>query len=186
MIDVTSYSLGRPFPDERYISSQDSVVSRITPHSFDVIVTVDNLMFEERKAMVCDKFHISIFVHKQIPHIVLDFGVYKCNVSINIQKINSVNKQDWVYDEETTVTLYLLEPVTGNIINIRMLNFPLMTELKYLLRLQLPLTKETIDSRAKEAEHLYSIQEMEEYSIFYGEVPESGIEIEFPDEDYLF
>lgn len=186
MIDVTSYSLGRPFPDEKYISSQDCVVPRITPQSFDVIVTLDDLTFEERKAIASDKFHVSIFVHKQIPHIVFDFGVYKCNVSINIQKIHSVNKQDWVCDEETTVTLYLLEPDTGNIINFRMLNFPLMTELKYLLRLQLPLTKETIDSRAKEAEHIYSIQEMEEYSIFYGEVPESGIEIEFPDEDYLF
>lgn len=186
MIDVTSYSLGRPFPDERYISLQDSVVSRITPHSFDVIVTLDNLTFEERKAMVCGKFHVSIFVHKQIPHIVLDFGGYKCNVSINIQKINSVDKQDWVYDEETTVTLYLLEPVTGNIINFRMLNFPLMTELRYLLRLQLPLTKEAIDVRTKEAEQLYSIQEMENYSLFYDEVPESGIIIDTVEEEYLF
>lgn len=67
-----------------------------------------------------------------------------------------------------------------------MLNFPLMTELKYLLRLQLPLTKETIDSRAKEAEQLYSIQDMENYSIFYGELPESLIQIETHEEDYLF
>lgn len=186
MIDIISYSLGHPFPDERYISSEDRVAPRITPHSFDVIVTLDNLTDEERKALVCDKFHVSIFVHKQIPHIIFDFGVYKFNVSINIQKINSVNKQDWVYDEETAVTLYLLEPVTGNIINFRMLNFPLIQELKYLLRLQLPLTKETIDSRAKEAEQLYSIQDMENYSIFYGEVPESGITINSPEEEYIF
>ena len=101
MIDITSYSLGRPFPDERYISSQDSVVARITPHSFDVIVTLDNLTFEERKAMVSDKFYVSIFVHKQIPHVVFDFGVYKCNVTINIQKINSVNQQDWSMTRKT-------------------------------------------------------------------------------------
>lgn len=186
MIDITSYSLGRPFPEERYISSQDSVVARITPHSFDVIVTLDNLTFEERKAIVSDKFYVSIFVHKQIPHVVFDFGVYKCNVSINIQKINSVNQQDWAYDKENTVTLYLLESCTGNIINFRMIKFPLMTELKYLFRLQFSLTKETIDSRAKEAEQLYSVQEMENYSLFYGEVPESGIKIETTEEEYLF
>lgn len=186
MIDITSYSLGRPFPEERYISSQDSVVARITPHSFDVIVTLDNLTFEERKAIVSDKFYVSIFVHKQIPHVVFDFGVYKCNVSINIQKINSVNQQDWAYDKENTVTLYLLEHCTGNIINFRMIKFPLMTELKYLFRLQFSLTKETIDSRAKEAEQLYSVQEMENYSLFYGEVPESGIKIETTEEEYLF
>lgn len=186
MIDITTYSLGEPFPDERYISSEDCVVPRITPHSFDVIVTLDNLTFEERKAMVCNKFYVSIFVHKQIPHIIFDFGIYKFNVSINIQKINSVSKQDWVYNEDTVVTLYLLEPVSGNIINLRMINFPLMTELKFLLRLQLPLAKETIDLRAKEAEQLYSVQEMENYSLFFGEVPESGIKIDEQEEEYIF
>ncbi len=67
-----------------------------------------------------------------------------------------------------------------------MIKFPLMTELKYLFRLQFSLTKETIDSRAKEAEQLYSVQEMENYSLFYGEVPESGIKIETTEEEYLF
>lgn len=186
MIDINSYSIGQPYPDQRYISSEYRVVTRITPHSFDVIVTLNNLTFEERKAIVCDKFHVSIFVHKQIPHIIFDFGVYKFNVSINIQKINSVNKQDWVYDEETTITLYLLEPVSGNIINFRMLKFPLMTELKYLLRLQFVHSKDAIDARAKEAEHLYTVQDMENYSIFYGEVPASGITIDSPEEEYLF
>lgn len=183
---MVTYSLGQSFPDERYISSEDNVVTRITPHSFDVIVTLNNLTYNERKAMVCDKFYVSIFVHKQIPHIVFDFGNYKFNVSINIQKINSVNKQDWVYDEETTITLYLLEPVSGNIINFRMLKFPLMTELKYLLRLQFVHSKDTIDARTKEAEQLYTIQEMENYSIFYGEVAASGIEIDDHEEEYIF
>lgn len=181
-----SYSLGKPFPDEKYISSEDCVVPRIAPHSFDVIVTLENLTHEERKAMVCDKFHVSIFVHKQIPHIVFDFGVYKFNITLNIQKINSVDKQEWVYDEEDTVTLYLLEPVSGNIVNFRLLKFPLMSELKYLLRIQLAHSKETIDVRAKEAEQLYSVQDMVNYSIFYGEVPESGITIDPPEEEYLF
>lgn len=186
MIEVTSYSLSRPFPDERYISSVDCVVPRLMTHSFDVIITLENLTFEERKAMICDKFYVSIFVHKQIPHIVFDFGIYKFSVSINIQKINSVGKQDWVYDQEDTVTLYLLEPVSGNIVNFRMFKFPLMSELKYLLRLQLVHSKETIDSRAKEAEKLYSIPDMENYSIFYGEVLESGITIDLSEEEYLF
>lgn len=186
MIDITLYSLGEPFPDERYISADDCVVTRITPHSFDVIVTLNNLTYEEHKAMVCYKFYVSIFVHKQIPQIIFDFGVYKFNVPINIQKIHSVDKQEWLYDEETAITLYLLEPVSGNIINFRMLQFPLMTELKYLLRLQLPLSKEVIDMRALESEQLYTVQEMENYSIFYGEVPESGIKINDQEEEYIF
>ena len=184
--DITTYSLGQRFPDERYISSEDCVVPRITPHSFDIIITLDNLTFEERRAIICYKFYVSIFVHKQIPQLVFDFGKYKFNVSINIQKINSVNRQDWVYDEETTVILYLLEPGTGKIINFRFLTFPLMTELKYLLRLQLPLPKEVIDKRASESEQLYTVQDMENYSLFFGEVPESGIVIDEPEEEFIF
>lgn len=186
MFSISSFSIGQPFPDERYISPEDCVTPRITSHSFDVIITLDNSTFEERKAIVCDRFYVSIFVHKQIPHMVFDFGANRFNVSINIQKINSVDKQDWVYDEETSVTVYLLEPVSGNIINFRTVDFPLMTELKYMLRLQLPLPKDTIDARIMEAEQMYSVKEMETYSIFFGEVPESGIKLIEPEEEYLF
>ena len=59
-------------------------------------------------------------------------------------------------------------------------------ELKYLLRLQLVHSKDAIDARAKEAEQLYTVQDMENYSIFYAEVPASGITISTPEEDYLF
>ena len=186
MTENTSYAIGKPFPDDRYISPEDCVTTRITPHSFDVIITLNNLTFEERKAIACKKFYVSIFVHKQIPHLVFDFGAYKFNVSINIQKIHSVNKQDWVYDEETSVTVYLLEPGSGNIINFRILDFPLMTELKYMLRLQLPLPKETIDNRIIEAEQIYSVQEMEKYSIFFVDVPESGIRLIEPETEIIF
>ena len=61
-----------------------------------------------------------------------------------------------------------------------------MTELKYLLRLQLPLPKEVIDKRASESEQLYTVQDMENYSLFFGEVPESGIVIDEPEEEYIF
>lgn len=72
MMNTATYSLGEPFPDERYISSEDCVAPHVTPHSFDVIVTLD---IEERKAIVCNRFCVSIFVHQQIPHIVFDFGI---------------------------------------------------------------------------------------------------------------
>jgi len=117
---------------------------------------------------------------------VFDFGANKFNVSINIQKIHSVDKQDWVYDQETSVTVYLLEPVSGNIINFRILEFPIMTELKYMLRLQLPIPKETIDARITEAEQMYSVKDMENYSIFFSEVPESGIKLIEPEEEFIF
>lgn len=67
-----------------------------------------------------------------------------------------------------------------------MVDFPLMAELRYLLRLQFPLPMEAIDICAKEAEELYSIQDMENYSLFYGEIPESGIIINPVEEEYLF
>jgi hypothetical protein len=176
---LTIYGLGEPFPDEKYISSNDSAIVRITPHSFDVVMTLTGLTESERKAIVCNKFNVSIFVHKQVPTIIFDFKEYKCECTINIQKIRSVSIDEWIADVEDTIVLYLLEEVTGKIINMRFIKFPLMKQLKYLLSLQFMLSRETIDSRYEEAEQLYSIPEMINYSIFYGEVPESGIKISY-------
>lgn len=188
-MNIVSYSIGKPFPEERYISSDDCVMPRITPHSFDVVITLRNITDEERKAIAQDCFYVSIFVFKQIPFIIFDFGGYKCNIAINIQKIRQLPVELWMKDEEETIALYLLEECTGNIMNIRLCRFPLMVELKYLLKLQTKLSKETIDSRIVEGESLYSVQDMLNYSIFYGEVPEceNGLkDADIEEEEYLF
>lgn len=174
---LVSYILGERFPDERFISSGDCIKPCMTDNSFDVILTLQDNTIEERKAIICDKFYVSIFVHKQIPHIIFDFKQFKFAIALNVQKITTVSAQNWIYNDESTVKIFLLEAGTGNLLNIRILDFPLMTELKYLLRLELPLSKDTIDMRIHEVEGIYSVQEMEDYSIFYDEVPASGIHI---------
>ena len=174
-MEIYSYTLGQPFPEKRCISDSDRVMPRITPHSFEIVITLTNLTPEEKKAIISDRFYVSLFVYKQIPYIVLDFGIYKCNVSINIQKIRQVPINEWLKDEEDSIVLYLLEEVTGKILGIRLSGFPLMTELKYLLRLQQMLSKEEVDIRISEGESINTIQEMLKYSIFFGEVSESGI-----------
>ncbi len=176
-MEYVSYSLGEPFPEKRFISDRDRISVRVTPQSFDIVMTLTNITSEERNAIVSEKFHASLFVFKQIPQIVFDFGVYKGNVTINIQKIHSINVKQWLGSDEDTITIYLLEEVTGKIINIRFCRFPLMKELKYLLRLQIPLSKEAIDSRIHEGESLYSVPDMLNYSIFYDEIPKSGINL---------
>ena len=187
-MDIVSYSIGAPFPEDRYISSNDCVMPRITPHSFDVVITLKNLTIEERKSIAYDSFNVSIFVFKQIPYIIFDFGGYKCNIAINIQKIRQVPIEQWIKDVEETVVLYLLEECTGNILDIRFCKFPLMTELKYLLKLQSKITKESIDSRLVEGESMYSVHDMLNYSIFFGEVPASEkiIESQDTEEEFLF
>ncbi len=166
-----SYTLGQPFPDERYIRSYDSVLTRFSPNSFDIVITLTNMTAEERKALACNKFFVSLFVFKQIPFIVLDFGLYKCNVSININKIRQIPISQWLNDEEDTVVLYILEEGTGILKNLRLCKFPLMSELKFLLRLQLPLSMEEVDARIAEGETAYSVLDMQNFSIFYGEIP---------------
>lgn len=184
--DYQIYSLGQRFPDEKYISSEDCVTIRTSQRSFDVIMTLSNITLEERRAIISDKFKVSIFVHKQIPHIVFSFQNYKCNVSINIHKIDQRRVNDWMGEEESTVTIYLLEEVSGTLLNLRMFDFPLMTELKYLLALQRDLAKEEVDARICEAERLYSVQDMSDYSIFFGEVAPSNIVIIDREDEYIF
>lgn len=187
-MDIVSYSIGKPFPEERYISSHDCVMPRITPHSFDVVITLKNITIEERRAIAYHSFNVNIFVFKQIPYIIFDFGEYKCNIAINIQKIRQVPFEQWINDDEETIILYLLEEYTGNIMDMRFCKFPLMVELKYLLKLQLGMNKESIDSRIAEGESMYSVQDMLNYSIFFGEVPasESIFESQNAEEEYLF
>lgn len=187
-MEIATYSIGKPFPEERYISSNDRVMPRITPQSFDIVITLKNITPEERKTIAYDGFHVSIFVFKQIPYIVFDFGGYKCNIAINIQKIRQIPVEQWINNDEETIVLYLLEECTGNIMDIRLCLFPLMAELKYLLKLQLNMTKESIDSRIAEGESIYSVQDMLDYSIFFGEVPTCKNEFENrgQEEEYLF
>lgn len=187
-MDIVSYSIGKPFPEERYISASDCVMPRITPHSFDVVITLKNISIEERRAIANDCFSVSIFVFKQIPYIVFDFGVYKCNIAINIKKIRQVPAEQWIKEQEETIILYLLEECTGNIMDIRFCKFPLMVELKYLLKLKFAMNKESIDSRIAEGESMYSVQDMLNYSIFFVEVPASEkiFESQDPEEEYLF
>lgn len=188
MIEKYSYSIGKPFPEEKYISNEERVVPRFTPASFDVILTLPGLTQDEKKALICDKFVTSLFVYKQVPFISFDFGIYTFSISLNIRKVLSFDAQDWIYNNDNSVIqLFLLESGTGNLINFRMIDFPLMTELKYFMRFQLPLNKEEIDSRIFQGEKIYSIKDMVKYAIFFGEVPESGIKLkEFIEDDLIF
>lgn len=164
-------------------------MSRITLHSFEIVMTLTNISLEEMQAIINDKFYIGLFVYKQIPYIVLDFGIYKCNVTINIQKIRQVPINEWLKDKEDSIVVYLLEEVTGRIIGIRVCEFPLMTELKYLLRLQKRLSQEVIDSRIAEGESINTVKDMLNYSIFFGEISENGILLTGPketEEDIIF
>ncbi|MBD5337649.1 MAG: hypothetical protein HDR98_00820 [Bacteroides sp.] len=174
-MEIQFYSLGQSFPDKHYISSRDCVKPRTTPHSFEIIMTLSNLSREEKKAIISDKFYVSLFVYKQIPYVVFDFNIYKCNVAINIQKIRQVPMNEWLKAEEESIVIYLLEEVSGRILGIRLCKFPLMTELKYLLCLQKRLSREVIDNRISEGESINTVQDMLNYSIFYGVVSESGV-----------
>lgn len=188
MNECITYSLNKAFPDERYISSVDMVTARLTPNSFEVIITLSDSTSKERKAIACGEISVSLFVHKQIPHIILNYGVYACDFTINIQKLRQASIDQWILSEEETIQIFLLEENTGNILNMRFAKFPLMTELKYLTRLQMSLSKEEIDHRIAEATNLYTTKEMAEYAIFFGEIPSTTtLYVDIPlDEDIIF
>ena len=188
MIEYVAYELNKPFPEEKYISSEDRVNARLSPDSFDVIITLREATAKERRAIACDEIHVSIFVHKQIPHILMDYGVYTCDYTINILKLRQMSIDDWLANDNKVIKIFLLEEDTGNILNMRLAEFPLMEELKYLLSLQTKLEKEEIDSRIADAEHYYTVKDMAEYSIFFGKIPATKtlfIDVA-PDEDIIF
>lgn len=188
MIDYFAYELNKKFPEEKYISSEDTVIARLSPDSFDVIITLRETTSKERRAIACGEIYVSIFVHKQIPHIIMDYGVYRCDYTINILKLRQMPIDLWLANYNKGITIFLLEEDTGNILNMRLAEFPLMEELKYLLSLQTKLEKEEIDSRIADAEHYYTVKDMVKYSIFFGKIPATKtpfIDVT-PDEDIIF
>lgn len=188
MIEYVAYELNKPFPEEKYISSDDRVLARLSPDSFDVIITLREATSKERRAIACGEIHVSIFVHKQIPHILMDYGVYTCDYTINILKLRQMSIDDWLANDNKAIKIFLLEEDTGTILNMRLAEFPLMEELKYLLRLQTKLEKDEIDRRIADAENIYSVKEMAKYPIFFGMIPATKtlfVDVT-PDEDIIF
>ena len=39
-MDTYSYTIGQPFPEKHYISDCDRAMTRITPHSFEIVITL--------------------------------------------------------------------------------------------------------------------------------------------------
>lgn len=188
MVEYVAYEPNKRFPEEKYISSEDRVNARLSPDSFDVIITLREATSRERRAIACGEIYVSIFVHKQIPHILMDYGVYTCDYTINILKLCQMPISEWLINDSKVIKIFLLEEDTGNILNMRLADFPLMEELKYLLSLQTKLEKEEIDNRIADAEHYYTIKDMARYSIFFGKIPATQtlfIDIA-PDEDIIF
>lgn len=165
------YQLNQPFPEERYISTEDRAVVRLTPDSFDIVITLTNSTSKERRTLACGEITVHLFVYEEIPHIILDYGIYCCDLSINIKKLKQAPVEDWISNKNTVINIFLLEEVSGKILNMRLAHFPLMSELKSLLTLQTKIESNEIDNRIAEAEKIYSIIDMVQSSIFVGNIP---------------
>jgi hypothetical protein len=188
MIEYVSYSLNEPFPDEKYISSEDKVVARLSPGAFDVVITLCDSTSEERRTMACGQIVVGLFIYKQIPFVSFDYGVYSYNISLNILKLKQMDIDLWLNNSDNIINLFLLEECSGNILNMRIAEFPLMKELKRILSLQKNMSIEEIDYRIQEAESRYSVRDMLQQSAFYDIIPAtktSFIDVD-TDDDIIF
>ena len=153
--------LGKPFPDKRYITSQDCVVPRITPDAFDIMITLNGLTDSEYKAISEEPFRIGIFVVANIPHIIVRFiDGNTFDFALNMFLVHSIPLSEWFKNENNTVAIYILEPGTGNVKCIRYFDMTLMSELKRMLTFQFDITKEDVAALIQYGERMYSTQTM--------------------------
>ena len=158
---MVSIVIGQPFPDARYISNFDRIVPRVNEHAFDIIITLNDITTLERWAIAEEQFEVFIFFFANIPHVVLRFADGNVfDFTINIRMVHSIPMGDWLRDKSETITIYLIEPGTGNVMNVRFFDFKNMTIFRNLLTFQFDVPAEEVPNLIRAGEQMFPLQAM--------------------------
>lgn len=101
--------VGKPFPDERYLSLEGTAVS-FTASSFDIICVLADLDEDEINRWQQQPFKYGIFNEGAIPFFVSDFGnglVLSC--PFNVREVKAKLLINWLMLPDTYINLFLVE-----------------------------------------------------------------------------
>ncbi len=170
-ISIESFVIGEKFPWHEYAYIGDHTTPVLNQKSFDVIVSLCDVTWKEKKALTMIVPTISIFIHKTIPFIILNFDdVILVQFSINIKKLKPEAMDKWLDSDNNFVRCFLLEGNNGTLEASMYFNYNQMGVLKRLLTSQRSLTKGQIDDIIQEGESKYSIYEMIACATYTGEI----------------
>lgn len=166
--------LGEKLPWPEYQKTGDYSTVVLNEDSFDVIISLCNLSEQEEYAIADEAFTVYITETEYAPFLVFKFGdVFKCDLTINLKKMNPDVVEYWFKSTSNNVTLYLLEGTTAEVRAVRMVPFMEMSALKQTCMSQFNRSKEEIDSYIHQTYNTRSVGELMSSASIRFDVPES-------------
>ena len=158
---IETFILGEKFPWFEYAYTGDHITPVINSESFDVVISLKDIAWKEKRAFSVVLPVISIFIYKAIPFIVANFDdTIVVQFSINILKMKIESIDHWLKSDYNLVRFFLLEGNNGTLVSYIHLTLPHMKELKKIIATQRQLNREQIDSIIEEGEAKFSQYEM--------------------------
>lgn len=158
---IETFILGEKFPWFEYAYPGNHITPVINSESFDVVISLKDIAWKEKRAFSMVLPVISIFIYKAIPFIVANFDdMIVVQFSINILKMKIESIDHWLKSDYNLVRFFLLEGNNGTLVSYIHLTLPHMKELKKIIATQRQLNREQIDSIIEEGEAKFSQYEM--------------------------
>lgn len=158
---LETFILGDKFPWLEYAYPGDHITPVLNYESFDVVISLKDIAWKEKRAFAMVLPVISIFIYKSIPFIIANFDdTVVVQFSINIQKMKIESIDHWLKSDYNIIRFFLLNGEDGTLASYIQLSLAHMKELKQIVACQRQLNKEQIDSIIEEGESKYSQYEM--------------------------
>lgn len=159
------FEVGKPFPWKKYIGLGDTTVAVFNNASFDVVISLVEPTPEEIKLFRKGNLKTGLFNYKNVPFLYLDFSNYSVDVSLNINKLNDVEIDDWLNADANVINLFLIDGNTGILHAQRTISINFMEDIRDILEVQTQLNKEETDLLISEATYKYTTDQMQRQAI---------------------
>lgn len=159
------FEVGKLFPWEKYIGLGDTTVAVFNNASFDVVVSFVGPTQDEIKLFRKGNLKTGLFNYKNVPFLYFDFSSYSVDVSLNINKLNDVEIDDWLNADANVINLFLIDGNTGILHAQRTISINYMEDIRDILEVQTQLSKEETDLLISEATYKYTTDQMQRQAI---------------------
>lgn len=114
------YEVGKQFPVKCPKPGADfSIIQPIDGGAFDLIMYMNNPSFDEKIQAKTGTLKYGVFENSFVPFFIVSFDSFSFDASMNVFKLPSDKREDWIASQPNAVTLFLIDSSTNIIKAIR-------------------------------------------------------------------
>jgi hypothetical protein len=133
---IICYEVGEKFPIPNPLPHLDNIRSSLTTGFIDIIFNISHPRTKEINDWKNKKFSYGVYVSSDIPFLLIDFGGWAFDASINILKIQEGYLDNWLSNIATIMGMYLVDTDTNILLSMRHISFTSTSRIKEILRKQ--------------------------------------------------